>query len=105
HVTYHGLRSVTVNGRAAPGSPITYDVQDTAAGATTVLRGGPGQNNYNVQGTTGDLSIVGQGPSDVVVVGASGSVQAVHGTVSVQNSVASGTALTVDDSADTAFRQ
>jgi hypothetical protein len=78
--------SLTFSGGPGNGTVAnTYTVQDTVAGAKTVLNTGTGKRGalVFVQGTTGALTVNGQGPVQEVAVGLNNSVQSIKGTVTV----------------------
>jgi hypothetical protein len=79
-----------------------YDVNGTTSFSPgTTLNTGSGVDKINVRATTGTLNIVSSGGNgdDLVVIGDSGSVQNVAGTVNVQNP-GFATQVVVDDSLD-----
>jgi hypothetical protein len=97
----HGGNNLTVTG--------------TGAGYVTALQCGADGDTVNVQVTTGELDIVGDGTfllgalafGTTVEVGSNGSVQGINGAVSVtdRTGVTGVTDLSVDDSADPTGRQ
>ena len=69
----------------------------------TTLYTGAGNNVVNINGTTGPLTVVGEGGRDAVVVGNSGptgpTLASIHGPVTIANA-APFTDLVIDDSGD-----
>jgi hypothetical protein len=88
----------------------TFTVQDTSQlHSDTLLLTGSGSNTTNIRNTTGTLFIDGGGGNDTVNVGSNpggpgSTVAGIRGFVGVYDA-SGGTALTVDDSGDTAARR
>ena len=101
-----GVSSVTINGGSGGNTFTVNNNGNLYLGAA--LNTGTGTNTVDVLGTRSDLFIQGNGGQDTVFVGSSdgssGSLAAIHGQVSVKNTSAGATALTIDDSADTIGR-
>jgi hypothetical protein len=101
-ISYSSIQQVIIDGGAGDNS---YTVLNTATESTTMLKIGGGTDTATVQATTGPLTVVGQGGNrnDMISVGNSGSVQAIHGAVAVMNPP-NLNHVVVDDSADTIAR-
>jgi hypothetical protein len=94
-INYSGLLFLRVNGGSGGNE---YDVMNTPAIATTLSTGG-GRDLVLVSKTSGPLSVLGQGGSDIVHIGHDGTVQDIGKAVVVSNS-GGYSAVTVDDSSD-----
>jgi hypothetical protein len=90
------VKKLTVNGGSGGN---TFNVLDTSTAAATTLATGSGNNQINVQATTGALTVNDQGTQDAVNVGQGGSAQGIKGALTV-TSTGSHTKLSVDDHLD-----
>ena len=61
-----GVTALNINGGTSGANGVTYDINNTQAGTTTTINGGPNQNSYNLANSTLDLSNL---PGPVVVNG------------------------------------
>jgi hypothetical protein len=105
--TVADLSGLTVDGGTGGN---TFDVTGTAAGITTTLNSGTGDDTVGVTATgNGTLDIHGQGGADAVTLGNSATdppglgMQGLNGTINVDGAPAS-VALTLDDSQDATSR-
>jgi hypothetical protein len=108
-ISYSNLGSLHVQGGSGSSSnPFgnVFTVASTPLGIETDLDTGTGMDMTTVQkvDTSSTLKIHGQAGLDSVVISNAGNAQDVRGAVTVDN-VGGSTALTVDDSADSAFKQ
>jgi hypothetical protein len=97
------LDSLTISGGFGNN---TYTIVNTQAalGNLTTLNTGGGTDTVNVQATTGALTVNAAGNANAVVnVGNAGSVQAINGSLTI-NDPSSYAAINVDDSADGSAR-
>lgn len=96
-ITYSSIELLTIYGGKGSQS---YNVGDTIGpSATTIINCGPDGSMVNVQGTTGNLTIVAASPSDVVVLSPLQN-PGINGPVTIKNGPLAATIIVVDDSAD-----
>jgi hypothetical protein len=93
------LTSLILEGGSGGG---TYTIADTPSAPTTLRT--RGNNTVFVQGNSSQLNINGQAASDFVQIGNGGHLTNILAPVSITNSVAFATRLTVDNSADSGNR-
>jgi uncharacterized protein (TIGR03118 family) len=97
-----GLSALTINGGTGGNTYAVSNTPTNGANPVNTLNTGTGTNTVTVTGTAGALTVNDQG-NDAVTVVTAGNAQGIKGAVTLTTSLAT-TALTVDDSADTANR-
>ena len=80
-IVYGGLSELVLNGGTGGTGSNTFNVNGTAAATVTRFNGGAGDDNVNVQATSGPLYIDGGDGSNGVIVGPNGTLADINGLV------------------------